>query len=92
MCSNIKAHNQYNQGCAVTSRHIISKIEGVQQKRVDYQVLVQRGTSKKYFSMNESLLLLIYQVKMVSSLWQAVKIDQSISQLINQSENIERNL
>ena len=63
---------------------IISKIEGVWYKPVDYQVLVQGGTTQKYFPMNESLLLLIRQVNMVSSLWQAVK--------INQLENIEGNL
>ena len=78
VCSNIEAHDQYNQGCAVTSRHIISKIEGVQHKRVDYQVLGQGGTTLKYFPMNESLL----QVKQVSSLRQTVKIDQSINQSI----------
>ena len=45
---------------AITSRHIVSKTEGVQYKRVDYQVLFQGGTTQKYFPMNESLLLLIY--------------------------------
>ena len=36
--------------------------------KVDHQVLVQGSTTQKYFPMNESLLLLIYQVIMASSL------------------------
>ena len=32
-------------------------------------------TAQKYFPMNESLLLLIYLVKTVSSLWQAANIN-----------------
>ena len=62
----------------------------MQHKRVDYQVLVQGGTTQKYFPMIESLLLLTYQVKMISSLWQAVKIDQSVNQkILNQYCHIE---
>ena len=53
--------------CAVRIRHIISTSEDVQYKQVNYQVLVQRGTIQKYFPVDE-LLLLIYQVKMASSL------------------------
>ena len=48
--------------CAARKRHIISTI------MVDHQVLVQGITVQKYFPMNESLLLLVHQVKMVSSL------------------------
>ena len=42
------------------------------------------GTSQKYSLMNKSSLLLIYQVKMVSSLWQAAKmsINYKISKVI----------
>ena len=59
--------------CALPIRHIINTSENVQYKQVNHQVLVQRGTIQKYFSVNESLLLLIYQVEMPSSLWQAAK-------------------
>ena len=59
--------------CAVRIRHIISTSEDVQYKQVNHQVLVQRGTIQKYFPVDESLLLLIYQVKMASSLWQTAK-------------------
>ena len=56
-------------------RHIISTSEDVQYKQVNHQVLAQEGTTQKYFPMNESLLFLIYQVKMASNLWQAAKIN-----------------
>ena len=57
-------------------RHIISTSEDVQYKQVNHQVLVHRGTTQKYFPVDESLLLeLIYQVKMASSLWQAAKVN-----------------
>ena len=59
--------------CAVRTRHIISTSEDVQYKQVNHQVLVQMGTIQKYVPVDESLLLLIYQVKMASSLWQAAK-------------------
>ena len=65
--------------CAVRIRHIISTSEDVQYKQVNDQILVQRGTTQKYFPVDESLLLLIYQVKMASSLWQAEKIKYEIS-------------
>ena len=45
-------------------RHIISTSEDVQYKQVNHQIVVQRGTTQKYYLMNESLLLPIYQVKM----------------------------
>ena len=61
--------------CAVRVRHIIGTSEDVQYKQVNHQVLVQRGTNQKYFLVDESLLLLIYQVKMACSLWQAAKIN-----------------
>ena len=72
--------------CAVRIRHNllactahphlhISTSEDVQYKQVNHQVLVQRGTIQIYFLVDESLLLLIYQVKMASSLWQAAKIN-----------------
>ena len=54
---------------AVRIRYIISTSKDVQYKQVDHQVLVQRGTIQKYFPVDEQLLLLIYQVKMASSLW-----------------------
>ena len=38
--------------------------------KVDHQLSVQQ-----YFSVNESLLLLIYQVITVSGIWQPAKID-----------------
>ena len=60
--------------CAVRIRHIISTTEDVQYKQVNHQVLVQRGTIQKYFPVDESLLLLLYQVKMARCLWQAAKI------------------
>ena len=58
----------------VRIRHIISTSEDVQYKQVNNQVLIQRGATQKYFPMNESLLLPIYQVKMANSLWKAAKI------------------
>ena len=61
--------------CTVQTRHIISASEDVQCKQVNHQVLVQRGTIQKYIPVDEPLLLLIYQVKMASSLWQAPKIN-----------------
>ena len=59
----------------VRIRHIISTNEDVQYKHVNHQVLVQRGTIQKYRPVDGSLLLLIYQVKVASSLWQAAKIN-----------------
>ena len=61
--------------CSVRIRHIISTSEDAQYKQVNHQVLVQRGTIQKYFPGDESLLLLIYQVKMASSLWRSAKIN-----------------
>ena len=61
--------------CAVRIKHIISTNEDVQYKQVNHQVLVQGGATQKYFPMNKSLLLLIYQVNMVRSLWQTAKIN-----------------
>ena len=60
--------------CAVQIRHI-STSEDVKYKQVNHQVLAQEGTVQKYFPVDESLLLLICQVKMTSSLWQAAKIN-----------------
>ena len=53
---------------AVRIRHIISTNEDVQYKQVNHQVFVERGTIQKYFPVDEKLLLLLYQVKMASSL------------------------
>ena len=64
---------QYMQGCALQIRHIISTSDDMQWKQVNHQVLVQGCTTHNDFPMNESLLLLIHQVKMASSLWQAEK-------------------
>ena len=61
--------------CAVRMRHIISTSEDMQYKQVNHQVLLSGGSAQKYFPVNESLLLQIYQVKMASSLWQAAKIN-----------------
>ena len=61
--------------CAVRIRHIISTSEDVRYKQVNHQVLVQRSTIQKCVTVDESLLLLIYQVRMASSLWQAAKIN-----------------
>ena len=58
--------------CAVRIRHIISTGEDVEYKQVNHQVLVQY-TNQKYRPVNKALILLIYQVKMASSLWQAAK-------------------
>ena len=52
-----------------------STSEDVQYKQVDHQALVQEGTTQKYFPINKSLLLLIYQAKMVNSLWLVAKIN-----------------
>ena len=49
--------------------------DDVQYKQIDHQVLVQEGTTLKYFPMNESLFFLIYSVKIVSSLWEDAKIN-----------------
>ena len=61
--------------CAVRIKHIIGINEDVQYKQVDHKVMVQKGTIQKYFPVDESLLLLVYQVKMTGSLWQATKIN-----------------
>ena len=61
--------------CDVRIRHIIGTSEDVQYKQVNHQVLVQTGTVQKYVPVDELLLLLRYQVKMASSLWQASKIN-----------------
>ena len=63
MCSTNQAHHHYERGCAVRVRLSFSTSENVQYKRVDHQVLVQGGTTQKYFPINESLLLLTYPVK-----------------------------
>ena len=57
--------------CAVRIRHIISTSEGVSYKQVNHQVLVQRCTIQKYIPVDESLILLIYQIKITSGLWHA---------------------
>ena len=62
--------------CAVRIRHIISTGPHVEYRQVNHQVFVQGGTNQKYFPVNEVLLLLIYQVKMSSSLRQAAKINE----------------
>ena len=62
--------------CAIRIRHTISTSEDVQYKQVNHQVWYRGGTNQKYLPVNESLLLLIYQVKMASSLWQAAKINE----------------
>ena len=71
--------------CAVRIKHIISTGEDVEYRKVNHQVLVRGGggggggagrTNQKYLPVNEALLLLIYQVKMASSLWQAAKINE----------------
>ena len=54
--------------CVVRIRHTISISEDVQYKQVNHQVLAERCIIQKYFPVDESLLLLIYQVKMSSSL------------------------
>ena len=41
--------------CAVQIKHIISTSDNVQYKQVNHQVLVQKGTIQKYFSVVESL-------------------------------------
>ena len=61
--------------CAVRIRYIISTREDVQYRQVNNQVLVKMGTIQKCFPVDESILLLIYQVKMASSLWRAGKIN-----------------
>ena len=61
--------------CAVRIRHIISTSKDVQYKQVNHQVLLSGSTTQKYFPVNEPLLLLIYQVKMASSLWQDAEIN-----------------
>ena len=59
---------QYMKGCAIQMGHIISTSEDVQYKQVNNKPLVQGSTTQKYFPMNESLFLLMYQVKMAGSL------------------------
>ena len=58
MCSTGKAYHQYKRRCEVQARHIFSTSE------VNHQLLYR----KKCFPINESLLLLIHQVKTVSTL------------------------
>ena len=82
MCSRNQAQLQYKQGCVVQARHTpvqarmcsmseghLQYKRGLQYKQVDHQVLVQGGTTEKFFPLNESLFLLIYQVKQASNLW-----------------------
>ena len=68
MCSTRK-YVQYKQGSATFS----VQVRMCSTSKVDHQVLIQGSYTQKYFPMNESLLLLIYQVKMVSTLWRAAK-------------------
>ena len=56
-----QAHLQRERVCAVQARRSSQFAKG------------GGGTTQKYFPMNESLLLLIYLAKTVSSLWQAAK-------------------
>ena len=63
--------------CAVRIKHIISTSEDVEyiaSKLSGFGTL--GGTDQKYLSVNQASLLLIYQVKMASSLWQAAKINE----------------
>ena len=53
VCSNKEAHHQCNRGCVVQASRLSSFC----------------STPQKYLPMNEPLLLLVYQVKMVSNLW-----------------------
>ena len=62
--------------CAVRIRHIISTSEDVRYKQVNHQVLLQGGTTQKHFSVNESLRLLICQVKWLVAY---VKLQKSIN-------------
>ena len=67
-----QAHHQYKQGLAVQIRQVIST------SRVDDQFWYGRGgegTIQKYFPMNESLLLLIHQVKKDNCPWQVTEIN-----------------
>ena len=52
--------------CAVQARMC-----SMNQAHLQYK----QGRSEKYSAMNEALILLIYQVQMVSNLWQAAKIN-----------------
>ena len=65
---------QYNLGTSsVQARMRTTNQAHRQYKQVDHHISVQEGTTQKYFPMNESLLLLIYQMKMVSIPWRAAK-------------------
>ena len=66
MCSAYQAHVQNKRGCAIRIRHIIRTSEDVQYKE---------GRLSSLDPMNELSVLLLYQVKAVSSLWQASKIN-----------------
>ena len=61
MCSLNQAHHQDKQECAILANRSSRFGTG--------------SITEKYFTMNELLLSLIYQEKMVSSLWQATKIN-----------------
>ena len=63
VCSAREPHLRYERGCAVQVSRSSSFGTG------------DGGTAQKCFPINESLLLLIYQVKIISSLWQAAKIN-----------------
>ena len=60
---------------AVQIRHIIGTSEDMQYKKVNHQLLAEKGTIQKYFPVDESLLIIVYQVKMASSIWQAAKMN-----------------
>ena len=55
---------QYKSGTPSVQVRMCSKY-----KQADHQVFIQRGTIQKYFPVDKPSLLLIYQIKMASSLW-----------------------
>ena len=63
---------QYKRGYAIRVSHIISTSEDPQYNQGRSSSCGTGrggGTTQRYFSMNESLFLLMYQVKAVSRLW-----------------------
>ena len=87
MCSTNRTYLHFKRGCAVRIGHIFISSKDVKyesgassvqarmcsKSKVDHQAMVLGVTSQKYFLVNESFLLITYQVKMVNSLWQDAK-------------------
>ena len=77
MCSTSQARHQYKRGYAVQIRELSIRERMYSTNHEDHQILVWGGggdTTQRYFSINGSLVLLIYQVNTASNPWLLAKI------------------